>query len=1060
MSNQLSAVEFPAFYEALHGYPPFPWQTLLAERVIREGWPAAIDLPTGSGKTAAIDIAIFALAVQADLPAAERTAPRRIFFVVDRRIVVDEAYERAREIANRLALPDSEVVARVAARLEGLAGADPGATPLAVTRMRGGIARDDGWVRSLVQPAVITSTVDQLGSRLLFRGYGRRPEVAAVDAALTGNDALIILDEAHCAVPFSQTLRAVARYRSSAWARRPVRTPFRTVIMSATPPDGTPADEVFPNPALREAALDSPLLRERIEASKPAELVVARTPRRPRKGEAGLRGERVTDDPLVLTAADRALKLAAGGRRRIAVMVNRVATARAIVDSLRTANTEAEGAGVPGEVVPEVVLMTGRMRPLDRDQLVRRWEDALKSSYSPAELARPVIVVATQTLEVGADFSFDALITECASLDALRQRFGRLDRLGRYGDATAAILIRRQQVRTPEQIARLEAREQTDDPVYGNALAETWNWLSKKAEEHDSGVPVVDMGIAAFDALLPTDRTERRTLLARLSAPVLDSPVLFPAHLDLLAQTSPRPSPDPDVSVFLRGPQEGEPDVSIVFRRDLDPEAVQGRGATPLGENWNEALTLLPPSSQEAFTLPLSLVRRWLSEGEADTSALHDLEAPVEVDEGESGRRRLPVVLWRGRDRSVALPTGAEIRPGDLIVVPAAGGVPAAFAGAVQIEGDEGALDIAEAAHHRAGDRVALRVNSAVLAPWRAHPGVAALLEWAAEPDRELERDDLEDRLRAVAEVDRAIDDGNAMGPVVPELPEWLIAAATELSEGCEVIEYPKSAGGGYLLRRRAQRRGRRQPDPTPFEHDPFADADDLVSAALDRISLGAHLQDTAALARAAVEGTVDPDLAGAVVRAAELHDLGKLDPRFQQMLHGGNELAAHLDPVPLAKSPVMPTSMRARRRARELAGLPQGFRHELLSTQLVERYADLPDEPTTRELILHLIATHHGYCRPFAPVLRDPDPPGVELEGFELAATFVGAEERAGWTSPHRLDSGIADRFWSLIGEFGWWGLAYLEAVVRLADWAASAAAEAVGAEPGVVSTQVHAGG
>src|SRR5690625_353376 len=144
MSNQLSAVEFPAFYEALHGYPPFPWQTLLAERVIREGWPAAIDLPTGSGKTAAIDIAIFALAVQADLPAAERTAPRRIFFVVDRRIVVDEAYERAREIANRLALPDSEVVARVAARLEGLAGADPGATPLAVTRMRGGIARDDG----------------------------------------------------------------------------------------------------------------------------------------------------------------------------------------------------------------------------------------------------------------------------------------------------------------------------------------------------------------------------------------------------------------------------------------------------------------------------------------------------------------------------------------------------------------------------------------------------------------------------------------------------------------------------------------------------------------------------------------------------------------------------------------------------------------------------------------------------------------------------------------------------------------------------------------------------
>ncbi|HVW06943.1 MAG TPA: hypothetical protein VHC90_00060, partial [Bryobacteraceae bacterium] len=88
---------FAAFFRALHGMDPFPWQERLAAMAIAGQWPSSIALPTAAGKTTLIDIAVYALAKKAP------GAARRIFFVVDRRVIVDEAAEHAADLCEKLA---------------------------------------------------------------------------------------------------------------------------------------------------------------------------------------------------------------------------------------------------------------------------------------------------------------------------------------------------------------------------------------------------------------------------------------------------------------------------------------------------------------------------------------------------------------------------------------------------------------------------------------------------------------------------------------------------------------------------------------------------------------------------------------------------------------------------------------------------------------------------------------------------------------------------------------------------------------------------------------------
>ena len=970
--NELLPEHFEEFFREVYGVAPFPWQSRLARRVVaarrgESGWPEVLALPTAAGKTACIDIAVFALACQAEWEAGDRTAPRRTFFVVDRRVIVDATYRRAARLAAVLQQAQNGVVGEVADRLRSLSGADAPAgdvIPLDVFRMRGGTYRDDRWVRSPLQPAVIVSTVDQFGSRLLFRGYGPSSSMWPVHAGLAANDSLVVLDEAHCANPFRQTMEHVARYRLWAGGTGDLSSlPHRTVLLSATPPAG-----VSNTLAVDDDDRGHEILGRRIGCAKPARLIPVRVPA---SADGSVRW--------ALRLAQEAVDLAGDQPRAVGVMVNRVATARAVHRAL-------------ADMGHDAVLLTGRMRPIDQDRVIGRLEGL--STGDERELARSRFIVATQTLEVGADLDFDGLVTECASLDALRQRFGRLNRGGRAIDARAVIMV---------QSGQLTSRGRVD-PVYGETLARTWEWLIEHARDG-----VVDFGYEAFDRLLPFDQNERRELLRHLSAPAPDAPVMLPAHVDAWVQTAPMPAPDPDVSVFLHGPDPRAPDVQVCWRSDL-PDDLSLDIDVELAVS---VLSLCPPVSAECISVPIPNLRRWLR-GEDGAQGLSDLggdagDAPGRSEPHGTHRR---VMCWRGLQDSRAVGPDGSLRPGDTVVIPTSLGGWDVFGHVPEPEGGGApVIDVGDEAHLRSRAIPLLRIHEHNLGHW---PECQA-------------RDDLIDRARSgrVPENDEEVGEvadmlGNVMA--AEGVPEWLRTAAAGWRGDLKrkVLEHPT---GGFVLQ------GVRKLAEVQSEIGTLTDEDDAYSATVE-VLLDKHLDGVACWASHFSRGVgVSERLRDDLVLAARYHDLGKADHRMQAMFHGGSAWAAAASDTLLAKSAQWPTGLRQFRRAREAAGYPMGFRHELVSVRLMESVPELLDAAGDRDLVLHLVASHHGHGRPFAPVVDDPDPEDVEV------CVFGHAMSASSRTELERLDGGVPERFWKLVRRYGWWGLALLEALVRVAD-------------------------
>jgi CRISPR-associated endonuclease/helicase Cas3 len=955
----LTTDRFSEYFRVVHECTPFPWQQRLLNQVAETGtWPVVLSLPTGAGKTAILDIAVFALACGA-------ATPRRTVLVVDRRVVVDDAYRRAERI--RAAICSEEATrgrAVLGALRESLLDLG-GESPLEVALLRGGMYLEDTWVRHPAQPLLVCSTVDQAGSRILHQGYGVSPHMRSVHAGLLANDCLIVLDEAHCSEPFRQTLEWIAKYRHL--GESPIPTPFSVVTMTATPKG---AGRVY---GLDAADRRDPVLAKRLKARKQLFLRTA---------------TRARDDGFIAEVISVTRDLVAHRGKTVLVVVNRVATARRIAEGLAAAMHARRDA----LQIEEPVLLTGRSRPLERDAILEAaaarlycGRDRLRYSDRPS-----FVVVATQCVEVGADLDVDVLVSEACPLDSLRQRLGRLDRLGELGNTQAFVVA-------PKELAESAEEEPPTDPIYGAATGRTWRWLSRIAQGDSLAAGTVDLDkhLAEIDA----------AQTGGMQAPSADAPLVFPAYCDLWVQTSPEPAVVPEPAAFLHGVQRGEPEVQLLWRADLPIDRP---------ETWNAVVSACPPVAGEALRVPLLQARKWLQNMNQEAQSDSDLEGESIVDDRlprDGGGIRSPFLLWRGTRTKEPSDEPLEIVPGDTIVLPASVGGCDPWGWAP--EKTEPVADVADRARWKGGRPAVLRLHPDCLAGWPLR-----LRDLPMEQTDDVSETIEQKVQEAVAGIDpKTVDD-----------PERRAALSSLRGSRRIRIEHHPS-GSGWIVT--GEGRGARVSTET-------SDEDDSASRLSRQVRLDEHLRHVEAVMRDHAKALgLSRDLVEDLALAAGIHDVGKGDPRFQSLLWGGDRIAA-LQAGLLAKSPRMGSSKTSREGSLQRSGYPVGGRHELLSVRLAESDPEIRRMAHDWDLVLHLIASHHGRCRPFAPIVVDAAPRAVSVpwKGRTLRAS---SDTVSSGTGLDHAASGVAERFWVLVRRYGWWGLSYLEACFRLADHRAS---------------------
>ena len=552
----MKMAQFRELFKSLTGNDPFPWQRELGRRLLDGDIPAGCNLPTGMGKTSVIPIWLICLGLQAQ--SGQIALPRRLVYAVNRRVIVDQATEEVARIIAALghqATDPALVALRAALETLSVTAAE---FPVAVNTLRGGLADSGEWKFDPTKPAIVIGTVDMIGSRLLFCGYGDGRRDRPLHAGLLGQDAFLVHDESHLMPAFGQSLRHV---RALGWHGVVLR-PFHVLDLSATRTDD--GDSAF---GLGADDYDCPPIRRRLGLDE-------------RTGRKRLDFHRALKSPQLVEHVVRLATRHEGTGASVLIYVRTVALARKIHDALRRVLADRADKGEN-----RLAILTGTLRGYERDRLT---EHPVVQRFSPMRDRVPrgdtAYLVSTAAGEVGANYDADHCVCDLTTLENMIQRFGRVNRLGLFPESAIDVVLNEEALK--------KAREGKANP--SRPLAKTLELL--ESLDGDASVAKVSQIVGCREACQPP-------------------PVLLDLDdwtLDAWSATGLR-SADfpqrPDVALWLHGLAEAErPETQVAWRFELD--AMQAFDGAEAAEWLQDYLDMLPLHRQELLKEPAHEVRK------------------------------------------------------------------------------------------------------------------------------------------------------------------------------------------------------------------------------------------------------------------------------------------------------------------------------------------------------------------------------------------------------------------------------------------------------------------